>query len=185
MIAPEGQRPIIGPPLPSGEDHTWGLGDLATQFFFNPKSDSAWKWGAGPMMSWKTRTNSKLGGPGWGAGPAGVLVGGFGNVSTAFLGGHLWDFDDSFSLSFVQPMIFYNFENALGWSLAYNGMISYDWKASPGNEWTVPVGAVLAKTTDIGGGYGLDVLGGAYWNAARPQGAAAWSLKWGVSLLFP
>ncbi len=137
------------------------------------------------MMSWKTRTNSKLGGPGWGAGPAGVLVGGFGNVSTAFLGGHLWDFDDSFSLSFVQPMIFYNFENALGWSLAYNGMISYDWKASPGNEWTVPVGAVLAKTTDIGGGYGLDVLGGASWNAARPQGAAALSLKWGVSLLFP
>ncbi len=82
-------------------------------------------------------------------------------------------------------MIFYNFENAPGWSLAYNGMMSYDWKASSGNAWTVPVGAVLAKTTAIGGGYGLDVLGGAYWNAARPQGAAAWSLKWGVSLLLP
>ncbi len=184
-IAPEGQRPIIGPPLPAGESRTWGLGDISTQFFINPKSESAWKWGLGPMLSWKTRTDTKLGGPGWGAGPAGVLVGGAGDVAMAFLGGHLWNYDNDFSLSFVQPMIFYNFPDAPGWAIAYNGMLSYDWKASSGNKWTVPVGAVVSKTTAIGGGYGLDVSGGAYWNAVRPNGAATWSFKWGVSLILP
>lgn len=184
-IAPEGQRPIIGPPLPAGDSLTWGLSDINTQFFFNPKSESAWKWGLGPTLSWKTRTDEKLGGPGWGAGPVGVLVGGSGDVSMAFLGGHLWNFDNTFSLSFVQPMIFYNFPQAPGWALAYNPMISYDWKASSGNAWTLPLGAVLSKTTSVGGGYGVDVLGGAYWNAVRPDGAATWSLKWGVSLLLP
>ena len=184
-IAPEGQRPIIGPPLPAGESHTWGLSDISTQFFFNPKTDSAWKWGLGPMLSWKTRTDTKLGGPGWGAGPAGVLVGGAGDVSMAFLGGQLWSYDNDFSLSFVQPMVYYNFPNAPGWAIAYNGVISYNWKASSGNAWTVPVGAIASKATAIGGGYGLEFSGGAYWNAVRPEGAATWSLKWGVSLVLP
>ena len=184
-LAPEAQRPGLGPPLPPGGDYTWGLGDIATQFFFSPKSDSDVKWGLGPTISWQTRTNSKLAGPGWGAGPIAVLVGGAGNVSVAILGGHLWDFDNSFSLSFTQPMVFYNFPNAPGWTLGYNNTISYDWKAPSGNAWTVPIGAMAGKTTDLGGGWGLDLSLGAYWNAVRPEGAAAWSLKYGITLLAP
>ena len=184
-LAPEAQRPVVGPPLPAGESHTWGLGDISTQFFFSPKTSSSVKWGLGPMVSWRARTDQKLGGPGWGAGPIAVLVGGAGNVSVALLGGHLWNFDDTFSLTFIQPMVFYNFPNAPGWTVGYNNTISHDWKASSNNAWTVPLGAMVGKTTDVGGGYGIDVSLGFYWNVARPEGAANGTIKWGVTLLMP
>ena len=96
-LAPEAQTPIVEDPLPSGNGLTWGVGDTVIQMFFSPRSDQAWKWGVGPMVSLKTRTDSKLAGAGWGAGPAAVLVGSVGeNVSTAFLGGHLWGDENGF-----------------------------------------------------------------------------------------
>ena len=33
--------------------------------------------------------------------------------------------------------------------------------------------------------YGLDISSGPYWNVKRPDGAAEFQLKWGVTLLFP
>ena len=57
--ANESQRTLFGDPIPdSGGGHTWGLSDIQTQFFFSPKTDSTWKWGVGPVISWKTRTDS-------------------------------------------------------------------------------------------------------------------------------
>ncbi|MHC4619578.1 MAG: hypothetical protein ACYTEQ_17670 [Planctomycetota bacterium] len=73
-LAPESQRAICGDPLPGGGSHACGLGDINTQFFFAPKTKSAWKWGVWPAISWRTRTDSRLGGAGWGTGPAGVLT---------------------------------------------------------------------------------------------------------------
>jgi len=63
--------PIVGiaPENSDGGGHTWGLADITTQFFIAPKTDRPWKWGLGPQLSWKTRTNEKLRGPGWGGGP--------------------------------------------------------------------------------------------------------------------
>jgi hypothetical protein len=132
-MAPQAQKPIVGEPLPPGDDRTWGLSDSVLQFFFSPRNDSAWKWGAGPMFSLKTRTDDKLAGPGWGGGPIAVLVGNFSeSVSAAFIGGHLWGEQDGFSMSMLQPMIFYNLSNA--WNVHYNNMITYDWNATSGNE---------------------------------------------------
>jgi hypothetical protein len=184
--APDSQKPLFGFPVDGGSSRTWGLSDSVLQFFFSPKSDSSWKWGVGPMVSLKTRTDERLAGPGWGAGPIGVLVGSLSeNVSTAFIGGHLWGDENGFSNSFVQPMIFYNFPNAPGWVLGYNNILSYNWNATPGNEWTIPLGFTVGKTIDMGGGHGLDLSVGPYWNLARPEGASKFILKFGVTWLMP
>jgi hypothetical protein len=44
--------------------------------------------------------------------------------------------EQNFSLTILQPMLFYNIgEN--GWTVHYNNIISHDWNAATGNEWTV------------------------------------------------
>jgi len=187
-LAPTAQKPPgIGEPLPPGDALTWGLSDITSQFFFSPKSSSAWKWGAGPMISWRSRTTSDLAGPGWGAGPVGVLVGGFGeNVSFALITGQLWNFDGDFSTTLLHPMVMYNFPNAEGWAIGYNIATSYNWKAKDSsNALSFPIGFTVGKTIALAGGYGLDLSTGPYWNVARPEGAAEFQLKWGVTMLFP
>ncbi len=181
-IPPEGQRPIVGPdPLPAGDSYEWGLSDMVLQFFFSPKTEGAWKWGLGPTISLRTRTNSAFAGPGWGAGPIGVVVGGVGDLSVAVISGNLWG-QQNFNLFILQPMLFYNIgEN--GWTVHYNNIISQDWNASSGNAWTVPLGFGISKTWAVGG-IGIEPLIGYYWNAARPEGAPNQSLKWSVNFLF-
>jgi len=107
--APESDLPRLGEPRPSGGGTTWGLGDIVTQFFFSPKTKSSWKWGIGPQLSWKTRTDDKVGGPGWGAGAAGVLVGNFTEqLSFAGILNQLWSYDGDFSTMGFQPNLYYN-----------------------------------------------------------------------------
>ena len=182
-IAPEAQKPILGEPLPPGDSLTWGFSDSLLQFFFSPRTDDPWKWGVGPMVSLKTRTNSKLAGPGWGGGPVLVVVGGVGDLSIAGIAGHLWGDEEGFSTSMVQPMVFYNLPNA--WNIHYNNMITYDWNADSKNAWTVPVGLAVGKMISLTGGHGLEFFAGPYYNAARPEGAADWTVKWGINWLIP
>ena len=185
---PRGIIPLLGAPTTAcGKAETiWGMGDILTQFFVVPKLKSDWKIGGGPQFSWKTRTDSRLGGPGWGAGPAGVLVGNLTEeISLALLGTHLWAYDGSFSITTFQPMLFYNFPDIPGAYVGYGGTILYDWKADSGNHWTVPIGVSVGKTFDMGDGYGLDGSIGPYWNAANPDGVSEWTIKFSVNLLFP
>jgi len=185
-IAPEGQKPVLGEPLPKGDDHTWGLGDSSLQFFFSPRSESAWKWGAGPVFSLPTHSDDKLTGAGWGAGPILVLVGSLGeDVSLSLIGGHLWGDESGFSTSIMQPMLYYNVPGMEGVSLSYNNTLSYNWNTTSGNEWTIPLGAGVSKTIAMDGGHGLDLGLGLYYNVERPEGAADYVLKWSVTVLFP
>ncbi len=204
-VIPRGMIPILGlkpgaelPRLaddgitqeePGSKGRQWGLGDIVTQFFFTPMGQEGIKLGGGPMLSWKTRTNDDLKGPGWGAGPVGVIVGGGEVFSYAVLFGHLWGFDGDFSTSFTQPMLYYNFEFLPGAYLAYNNTISYDVKATGDfdDKWTIPLGLTAGKTFDMGGGHGFDLSLGSYvlpsWG--RPKGGAEYQVKFGLTWIFP
>ena len=186
-IEPGTDLPILetsGPPFGTGS--TWGLGDSIFQGFFAPHIDSAVKWGLGPQISLPTATNSRLEGPGWGAGLSGVITGSISeNISFAGIVGNHWGFDGNFSVMSVQPMVFYNIEAVPGMSIAYNATIAADWNARSSNRWTVPLGFSLGRTFDMGDGHGLDVSGGPYYNVVRPNGAADWSFRFGLTWIFP
>jgi hypothetical protein len=185
--APAGaDLPPIGSPEELTEQRTWGLGDIVTQFFFAPALEGSWKFGFGPQLSWKTRTDSALAGPEWGAGIAAVVVGGFGdNFSIAPLVSNLWSYDGDFSLLSMQLNAYYNFDFLPGSYIAYNAPITADWKASSSNTWTLPLGAVVGKTFDVGGGHGLDLSFGGFGNVVKPDEGPKWSLKFGIAWLFP
>jgi hypothetical protein len=85
----------------------------------------------------------------------------------------------------IQPMFFYNFESIPGAYLAYNAVISADWKADSDDTWTVPLGLTIGRTFDMGNSNGLDLMIGPYYNAVRPDGAADWMLRFGASWIFP
>jgi hypothetical protein len=180
-VPPQIDQPVMD------TSRVWGLSDVVTQFFFSPKTDDAWKWGAGPMISWKTRTDAAITGAGWGAGLAGVAAGSFTEtLSGAFIVGHMWGDEGSFNTSTVQPMIYYNFPKISGFSLSYNATTSYNWDATrSGDKLTVPIGAGVSKTFALSNGYGIDVGGGLYVNAKKPAGAADWRMNWAVNFLFP
>ena len=99
--------------------------------------------------------------------------------------GHLWGSDGGFSTTLFQPNLSYNFPGIPGAYVAYNAAITYDWNTDSSNALTLPLGAVVGRTFDLGGGHGLDLSIGAYWNAEKPRGSNDWQIKFGVTLLLP
>ena len=85
----------------------------------------------------------------------------------------------------IQPMVFYNFPTIPGMSLGYNGAITINHNIKEGTKVQLPIGFVLGRTTDLGGGYGLDMSIGPYVYPVKPEGGPEWSLKFGLTLLLP
>ncbi len=99
--------------------------------------------------------------------------------------GNHWGFDGSFNSATFQPMFFYTINAVPGMYLGCNAVISADWKADSSNRWTVPLGLSIGRTLDMGSGHGLDSSIGPYYNVERPDGAADWLLRFGLTWLFP
>ena len=176
-IEPGAQQPPIIPDPVEDTGSQWGLGDTNLQFFISPKSDSAWKWGAGPQLSVPTHTNDRLEGPGWGLGLAGILVGNFTEqLSFAGIAVHHVGEND-FEITGTHLMLYYNFKSVPGMSLSYNNMITYNWEADSGDEWSVPLGLTLSRTFVLENGHGIDLGIGYYEMVESPQGAPDSQLK--------
>jgi hypothetical protein len=183
-LEPGTDVPPVGQPSPNETASVWGLGDTILQLMFAPYTEGRWKWGGGPTVSLATATDQRLEGPRWGAGVAGVLVGSFTErLSFAGIVANQWGDGGNFNTMTLQPMFFYQLVPAK--SLAYNAVISADWEANASNRWTVPLGLSYNQTWDVGGGHGFDFMIGPYYNVARPDGAARWQLRFGMTWLFP
>lgn len=177
---------VVAPPIGSEPrpdvGSTWGLSDSIVQYFFSPKSKGAWKWGVGPQVTLKTRTNDRLAGPGWGGGVGGVLFGGSGQWSYGALAMQIWGEDD-FSISTLQPIVVYLLKSMPGAYIAYNNSITYDWSADS-DALTVPLGLTFGKSIVKQNGDFWDLSVGAYPLVVRPDGAPSWQLKLGISYFF-
>jgi len=178
---------VVAPPIGSeprpDRGSTWGVSDVMLQYFFAPKSDGAWKWGAGPMVSLKTRTSDRVAGPGWGGGVAGVVFSGSGQWSYGALAMQVWGEDD-FSILTFQPIAIYMLPSIPGAYIGYNNAMTYDWSAKRGNAFTLPLGLTVGKAVVRSNGDFWDLSVGAYALAVRPDNAPSWQLKLGVSYFF-
>ena len=186
-LEPGTNVPPVGDPTPEDRDSVWGIGDSAVQLMYAPRVKSSWKWGIGPQMTLKTRTDGRLAGPGWGGGLVGILTNGqvVPNLSTTVIVAQTLSGDGDFNTTTIQPQMFYNFPSLPGWFVSYTGTIAADWEASSSNRWTVPLGLNIGRTLALGSGHGLDMMTGPYYNVERPDGAPRWSLLFGISWLFP
>lgn len=175
-----------GEATPEGSGRVWGLGDSILQFFFAPHSKKEWKWGIGPQLSVPTHTDDALKGPDWGAGFSAVVTGNITDqLSFSGIVGNQWSFDGDFNVASIQPIFFYNIDTIPGAYVGYNATISADWNADNNNRWTVPLGVTVGRTFSVGDGHAFDLSAGPYYNVERPDGAADWMLRFGLSWLFP
>jgi hypothetical protein len=172
-----------------GPDNTRfsGVGDIQLQLFFTPAKAGGLTWGVGPLVSFPTATTTASETGSWSAGPAFVVVKNHGPWVMGGLLTQLWPMADAggdpeMNLLTFQPFVNYNLVN--GWALAFAPIMTANWDASDGNEWTVPLGIGITRTTvfnrrpmNLGVQY--------YYNVERPDGSAGQQLRFTVSLLYP
>ena len=81
-----------------------------------------------------------------------------------------------------QWFVNYNFGH--GWALATAPLNIANWDADDGQQWTVPLGIGISKTTAFNGrpmSLGVQY----YYNVKRPDSVAATQLRFVVALLYP
>lgn len=176
--------PDIGPDL--------GLGDINPTLFFSPSKPAPFLsgnlvTGLGPTFLLPASTGPTLGPRRWASGIAGVGVYIEGPWVIGLLASNLWSFGPPYSRADVrllnaQYFINYNMEG--GWYLTSSPIITADWTARPGNQWTVPFGGGFGRVFKIGS-QPVNVNLAGYYNAVRPDNAAAWQLRFTFALLFP
>jgi hypothetical protein len=178
--------PFLNIPGPDGSRFS-GIGDLQQQVFFSPSKPGKLIWGVGPIFSLPTATTAPAETGSWGAGPTFVALTMKGPWVIGALANNVWTFADSGDSTEVnqfllQPFINYNFGK--GWALAYAPIITANWDAPSGNEWTVPVGIGISRTV-VFNKRPMSLSAQYYHNAKRPDGSAANQLRIIVSLLYP
>jgi len=82
----------------------------------------------------------------------------------------------------AQPFINYNM--AHGWFLTSSPLITANWLAASGQQWTVPIGGGIGRIFKLGDQPVSAYISG-YYNAVHPTGTPNWQLRAELSLLFP
>lgn len=170
-VGDKGRRIIFRPAIPllfdqpvfdarSGgfRDADTDLGDAGFDLVYagNEVTDKAqgkgYLWGIGAAGTLPTATGNDVAGDQWRFGPEvfGGITRKWGLVGA--LANHQWNVagsnDSNFSTTTVQ--YFYAYGLGKGWQITSSPIVTYDWEATSGNRWTVPLGIGLAKTTKIG-----------------------------------
>jgi hypothetical protein len=173
-----------------GEGTTFGLGDLQLSAFLSPSEPGPGGliWGVGAIVQMPTDTND-LGNRNWGLGPTavllklekgnpwvyGVLVNNVWSLTSNQRGG-------SYSNFLIQPFVNYNFPD--GTYVNSAPIITADWKAEGGQQWTVPLGLGVGKIFRLGK-LPVNTQLGAYYNVVKPDNGANWQLRAQVQFMFP
>lgn len=174
-------------PNPTSGEGATGLGDFNYTAFLSPAVPKGAIWGIGPSLSMPTATDSQLGAGKWSAGPSFVMLMQPGFGTYGFLTRQVWSFtgqsDRSEVSSFLlEPFLNYNLPN--GWYLITDMVMTSNWHAESGQQWTVPMGGGVGKLFKIGN-QAMNTRLEAYGNVAKPDGAPDWSLSWTLQFLFP
>lgn len=180
--------PLMGMPRMSPTlDSTSGLGDLNPTVFLSPANPGGIIWGVGPTMSMPTATDRILGTGKWSAGPAAVALVTPGRWVIGVLVNNMWSFagpDDRKRVNQLTAQYFVNYNLPGGWYLTSSPIITANWVAKAGQQWTVPFGGGIGRVFKVAG-QPVNAQIGAYYNAVRPSDGARWQLRAQLSLLFP
>lgn len=165
-----------------------GIGDIQEQAYITPKHPGDVIWGAGLVLSFPTATNDFASTGDWAAGPALVLLKMTGSWVIGGLLNQLWTYagDDNGSdvnTMLFQPFINYNIGKD-GWALAFAPIITANWSAPDGEEWTVPLGIGVSKVAAIGTrpvSLGIQY----YHNVEAPSTSGDNQIRFQASFLYP
>lgn len=177
--------PIVAQHDVAGRGDQFGLGDTLQSFFFSPSHPGPGGiiWGAGPVVQYRTETDSRLGTGKWGIGPTAVVLKQSGHNTFGLLANHVWSVagDDErpdLSVTFLQPFVSHTTARAATFSL--NVESSYDWKAK---QWVLPVIVQATQLTRFGR-QPVSLGAGLRYYAARPEGGSEWGVRLIMTFVF-
>ena len=184
-IVPLIWMPSLGPDTPAKS----GIGDIQFSAFLSPATPGHWIWGVGAIAQLPTNSSEELGNKNWGLGPSivvlhldhgdpwvyGVLVNNVWSLSSNKQGG-------SYNNGLIQPFLNYNFEGGL--YLTTSPILTVNWKATGGQQWTVPLGGGVGKIFHLGK-LPVNTQLSAYYNVAKPDFGPNWQIRAQVQLMFP
>ena len=196
VIYSEGQDVEVEPPpqfeLAYGDfsvakGSEFGLSDLTYQAFFSPADPGNWIWGVGPVLVLPTATKARYASDKWSAGAAAVALTTPGKWVVGLLAQNVWSFAGDSDAADVNKFLFqyfinYNLES--GWYLSTTPIVTANWEAASGNQWTIPFGGGVGRLVRHGK-LPVDYKLTAYWNAEKPEAAPDWNLQFTVKFLFP
>ena len=178
--------PLIWNPDYTQESGTnFGFGDILFTAFYSPKSKGV-TWGIGPVIQFPTGAPD-FGTGKWSAGPSVIALVMPGDWVVGALLNNIWSFTgqknkpDINFLTF-QPFINYNLPS---FYFTFQPIITANWKAESGNQWTVPIGLGLGKLIKLGGKLPVNLNASYFYNVVRPDFAPQYQVRLLASVFLP
>jgi len=175
---------VYQPELIEGQGSTTGLGDTSYTAFFSPRRPSKLIWGAGPVFQIPTSTDIQLGTGEWAAGPSVVALTMSGSWVVGVLASNLWSFNSDGNVNFFFGQIFANYNMSNGWFLTSAPIITANWEAESGQQWTVPIGGGLGRVFSIGK-QAVNSSAQVFYNVEKPALQGDWIFRFQFTFLFP
>ena len=175
--------------VPVGEtDSVFGLGDTTLTLFFSPAKVGKVAWGIGPIFGLPTASNPEvLGSEKWSIGPSAVIFYGVGKWTMGGVLSNIWSVagnDDRSDINMLTAQYFLNYNIGNGWAVGTAPVITANWEAESGEQWTIPWGLQVSKITHFGA-QPVNLLLGYYDNSEHPEGAADSQVRFQLNFLFP
>jgi hypothetical protein len=179
--------PVNSVPI-GATDAQFGLGDTNFSLFFSPAKAASLTWGLGPIVSFPSSSNPEVLGSGkWSIGPTGVLFASAGAFTLGGVANNLWSIagdDDRDDVNFFFMQYFINFNFGSGWALGTAPIVTANWEAESGEQWTVPWGLQLSRITRLGS-QPVNLLLGYYVNSEHPTGGPEEQVRFQINFMYP
>jgi hypothetical protein len=174
--------------IPGGElGSQFGIGDIVYQGFISPSKAGKVIWGFGPQLNIPTGMG-RMSTNHWSMGPAAVVLTMPGHWVIGALVSNVWSvgsgYGDPGDVNDFTLQYFINYNLKGGWYVSLAPVISSNWEATSGNQWTVPVGGSVGRVFKIGK-QAVNFKVGTFYNVVKPNDATDWNFQFELALLFP
>lgn len=166
----------------------FGLGDTSLNLYFSPAKPGKVIWGVGPSVTIPTSSNAEILGSGkWSLGPSAVVFYATGNWTMGAVATQTWSLagdNDRDDVNFFFAQWFVNYNLGHGWAVGTAPIITANWQAESGQEWTVPLGLQVSKVMRFGH-QPVNLLLGYYNNLEHPDNGPEAQFRFQLNLLYP
>jgi len=176
--------PIVSNPSPYDQS---GIGDLNYTGWFSPVKASSLTWGVGPVLSLPIGSPEELGSGKFAVGPSIVVVKSVGKFVLGGLAGNIFSVAgdaDRADVNFLSSQVFVNYNLPKGRSINFAPLITANWEAPSGEQWTVPLGGGISQVLPMKGIF-LNIGAQYYANVVHPTLGPTSSFRFVIAAAIP
>jgi len=178
--------PIITQPIGAADSKT-GLGDINMSVFVTPAQPGKVIYAFGLATGLPTATDEVLGTKKLSLGPSFLVMVQPGTWTIGALLQNTWSVagdDNRADVNLLFSQVFVTKSLSNGWYVNTAPIITANWEADSGNQWTVPLGLGGGRLTRVGT-TPVNFQVGAYRYVVSPDGGPDWQFRAQIVLLFP